>query len=173
MDYTYYGEYTDAVEYFGYRMHSEAWDGATATERTNALIEATRIVDALSYKGYKAAEYSVLFDAEGNELFPTDAAMRTANLSQAHEFPRGTDTSVPDDICLATWEIAYALLDGVDPDLELENLAAIGQGIASARTTYDRDVRMEHFENGVPSAKAWKYLKPYLRDAHIIKTRRV
>ncbi len=173
--YTYYGTAGEAATYFGNRLHEEAWTSALAADRTKALIQATRIIDSLNFKGYKAATYAVLFDADGEPICDvTDDEIRTAELSQELEFPRGTDIVVPDAIKLACWEVAYMLLDDVDPDIELENLGMVGQGIASVRVTYDRSqVQVEHLLNGVPSATAWRLLLPFLRDDNAVKLSRV
>ena len=48
--------------------------------------------------------------------------------SQELEFPRGADTEVPEAIRRACYEIAHTLLDGKDPELELENLGIVSQG---------------------------------------------
>jgi len=174
--YTYYGTVNEANTYFTNRLYSTAWEYASESDREKALIGATQIVDRLNFAGHKAAVYDITYDSTGNLVSPapTDAALRTAYTSQELEFPRGTDTEVPDDIKMATWEISYALLDGVDPDMEAENLAVTGQTIASVRTTYDRNnVNIEHIANGVPSAKAWRLLVPFLRDADACKISRV
>ena len=115
------------------------------------------------------------YDEDGNLIDGYDEEdLRDANLSQELEFPRGTDTVVPDSIKFACWEITHALLDGVDPDLELENLGVVSQGLASVRTTYNRNhTQIEHIKNGIPSAAAWRYLRPFLRDGDAIKFSRV
>jgi len=174
--YSYYGTVNEANTYFSHRLYSSVWSSANATDRENALIEATQIIDRLNFAGHKAAVYSELYDSDGDleSPAPSDSTLRTAYLSQELEFPRGTDTDVPDAIKMACWEIAYALLDGIDPDMEAENLAVVGQTIASVRTTYDRNnVNVEHIANGVPSAKAWRLLKPFLRDAGAYRMSRV
>ena len=165
--YTYYGTVNEANTYFSSRLFSTVWTSSNATERENALIGATQIVDRLNFAGEKATVYAVLYDSDGVLISPAPDSddVRAAYVAQELEFPRGTDANTPDEIKMATWEIAYALLDGIDPDLEAENLSVIGQTIASVRTTYDRNnVSMIHIANGVPSAKAWRLLKPFLRD---------
>jgi len=167
--YTYYGTVNEANTYFENRLYSTIWTSANTAEREQSLIGATQIIDRLNFAGEKAAVYAILYDSDGVlvDPAPTDAEVRAAYVSQELEFPRGTDTNIPDEVKMACWEIAYALLDGVDPDMEAENLAVIGQTIASVRTTYDRNnVSMAHIANGVPSAKAWRLLKPFLRDTH-------
>jgi len=172
--YTYYGTLAEANTYFSHRLHEEAWTNATTDEREKALIWATKIIDALNFKGQKAAVYDIMYDADGNELDVTDEELRDADWSQDLQFPRDEDVDVPEEIKIACWEISYNLLDGVDPDLELENLAVVSQGIASVRTTYNRNhSQIEHLNNGVPSAAAWRYLRPFLRDSGSVKFSRV
>jgi hypothetical protein len=116
----------------------------------------------------------VKYNEDWEELDVTDEELREANLDQPLEFPRGEDTEVPDEILIACWEVAYALLDGVDPDLDVENLGVSSQGYASIRTTYARNQALvEHLMHGIPSATAWRYLMPFLRDADKIKLSRV
>jgi hypothetical protein len=172
--YSYYGTLADANEYFDNRLHEEAWYDAIASDRPKALIKATQIIDNLNFKGYKASVYDILYDEDGNELDVTDEEIREAEAEQELEFPRGEDVDVPDPILIACWEIAHALLDGVDPDLDVENLGVVSQGYASVRTTYARSqAQVEHLMHGIPSATAWRYLKPFLRDADEVKLSRV
>lgn len=172
--YSYYGTTTEANEYFENRLYEEAWSDASSADRIKALIKASQIIDALNFKGMKAA-VDAYYDEDGNLLDDyTEEDLREADLSQELEFPRGTDTEVPDAIKIACWEITHALLDGVDPDLELENLGVVSQGIASVRTTYNRNhTQIEHLMNGIPSAAAWRYLRPFLRDGDEIQFSRV
>ena len=44
----------------------------------------------------------------------------------------------------ACYEIGHSLLDGKDPEMELENLGVISQGYGSVRTTYSRTHVVEH-----------------------------
>lgn len=170
---TYYGTLAEAQDYFDNRLHEFAWSNAPATDRPKALIHATRIIDTLNFKGHKAAVYAAL-DAAGCsqdiELAIececiTQSAVQAASLTQPLEFPRGTDTTVPETIKCATFEIAHSLLDGKEPEIELENLGIISQGYASVRTTYSRShIPIEHIINYVPNALAWRWLRPFLRD---------
>ena len=43
------------------------------------------------------------------EYAPTPDALRDAEAAQLHEFPRGSDTVVPQAICYATYEIRIRL----------------------------------------------------------------
>ena len=165
-----YGTLSEANEYFALRLHSTAWLDSSVADRPKALWAATLIVDALNFKGYKAPVYALLAATP----LATSEEIRTAEASQALEFPRGEDTVVPEDIRRASYEIAYAILDGKDPELELENLGIVSQGYASVRTTYARNqVPIEHIVNGIPSPQAWRWLKPFLRDDDAIRLSRV
>ncbi len=165
-----YSTVIEANAYFEQRLHEYAWSEAKASDRPKALQRATQVIDALNFAGCKHSVYVLL---EENPT-ATPAQIRAAEASQALEFPRDTDTEVPTAIQQACDEIAYALLDGVDPDAELDNLGIVNQGYASVRTTYNRsNISIEHLINGVPSATAWRILKPFLRDSDAIKMSRV
>lgn len=154
-----YGTIIRANRYFDNRLRNRDWVDASLDDKKRALTEATTIIDTLNYVGEK-----------------TDS-------TQLHQFPRRAigsdtvtptiDTTVPNDIEVACYEIAIALLSGIDPDREIENLATSVQGFSQARATYDRAYVLEHIAAGVPSAKAWRLLKPYLRDPRRVKVCRV
>jgi hypothetical protein len=173
-----YGDVSTATDYFANRLHEFAWSNAPVVDRPKALIFASRIIDTLNFKGNKASVQTLL-TASGctscdiqdaiDEGCVTSAEVQAASLTQTLEFPRGRDTTVPDTILCACFEIAHSLLDGKDPELELENLGVISQGYASVRTTYSRSqVPIEHLINYVPNALAWRWLKPFLRDEDAI-----
>jgi hypothetical protein len=172
-----------AETYFSGRLHTEAWDDLEDTEAADeipevpadpehvppivgspavpavefaynpqkfkALTHATRILERLNYKGAK-----------------TDTL-------QSYQFPRSPDTEIPQDMQDACCELALSLLDGVDPDLEFENLRLTQQSMASAKSTYDRSTVVEHIAAGVPSISAWRLLKPYLEDTNSVNLVRV
>ena len=168
--YEFYGTADEADTYFSMRLHEYAWTAAMAEDHLKALWAATLVIDALNFKGSKNAVY-VLLEADSSA---TAEEIRAAEASQPLEFPRGEDTSVPDTIHKACYEIAHSLLDGKDPELELENLGIVSQGFGSVRTTYNRaQIPIEHIINGIPSAQAWRFLKPFLRDDEAIKLARV
>lgn len=81
--------------------------------------------------------------------------------------------SIPQDIKDATCENAFALLDGKDPEMELENLAMVNQQYGNIRSTYNRDISMDHIEAGIVSAVAWRLIQPYLDVSKQIKLSRV
>lgn len=148
-----YADLIFAGTYFARKLHTEAWDEATDAQREAALLEAALRIDRLNFRGAKTES------------------------TQSLEWPRintrfGT-TVIPNDIKIANCEVAYVLLDGVDPDMEHENLAAVAEGASSMRTTYGRTLVPEHFSAGIPSHLAWLHLKPHLADVNRVKLRRV
>jgi len=177
-----YGTVADATDYFANRLHEFAWTRANPVDRPKGLIFATRIIDTLNFKGNKAAVQTLLDanscdcdirDAIENECVTVEQ-VQAASLTQPLEFPRGKDTDVPDTIVCACFEIAHSLLDGKNPEIELENLGVVSQGYASVRTTYSRShVPIEHLINYVPNALAWRWLKPFLRDEDAIILTRI
>lgn len=146
----YYGTLNGANTYFHSKLHTESWMNAPIEDREKALFDATRRIEVLAFKGSKATSEQVLF------------------------FPRLTLDSgvVPDDIIMATYEIALALLNGIDPDVEARNLSVSAQGYAGARTTYDRSYTQDHLRAGIPSAYAWSILRPYLADPQNLRVSR-
>ena len=86
----------------------------------------------------------------------------------------GSDTTVPTAIVQACYEIAYSLLDGRDPELELEALGITQQAYGPIQTSFNRNqVPLEHLINGVPNALAWRLLRPFLRSSDQIKLTRI
>ncbi len=144
----YYGSVEDGSNYFSRRLNSSPWDDASDTDKLKSLWEATRLIDCLNFKGSKA------------------------DSSQILQFPRGEDEVIPADIRYATYEIAYRLLDGIDPDLEQDDLRTSAQGYSSVRVSKDTAWGQEYLQNGIPSARAWHLLRPYLRDPLTIKINR-
>ena len=143
-----YGTIVEADSYFNDRLNSEPWTSATNTNKSKSLIEATRLIDALNIKGSKASA------------------------TQSFEFPRASDTEVPIYIRWATYEIGLKLLDGYDADEEVRNMRASSQSYGGVRSTYS-DFALPHLLAGIPSAKAWSYILPYLRDPRELTTSRV
>jgi hypothetical protein len=170
IDATFYGTLDEADEYFANRLHETAWTEASANDRRKALIAARGIIDALNYKGNKASVYTLL----AANPSPTQDEIRAAEATQPLEFPRGSDATVPETIRIAAYEIAHALLDGKDPELELENLAVNAMGYGAVKTSFERSqLPIEHIVNLVPSSVAWRLLKPFLRDSDALKLLRL
>jgi hypothetical protein len=186
IDATYYGDLGEAEDYFAGRLHSQAWNDADDADWPKALLAARRLIDNLAFKGEKHSVWlfrqqtlppwrdptNGTFDREKAEQYRQ--AERAADASQELEFPRGADTAVPEAIRRAEYELAYSLLDGVDPQMELENLSVTAQGYAEVRTHYERNmVPIEHLINLVPNPLAWSLLKPFLRDDQAVRLSRV
>ena len=182
---SYYGTLEEAEQYFAMKLHSIAWSYADPTDKPKALYAATKIIDALNYKGVRHTVW-VLLQSFVNVTAPNDVfydsqlarlredQIREAEEEQPLEFPRGSDTVVPDEIRRACYEIAYSLLDGKDPEMELENLQVTAHGYGLVRTHYERSqVPQEHLLNGVPSVVAWNIIRPFLRDGHHQKLSRI
>jgi hypothetical protein len=140
---------SDGDDYFAERMYHDIWDGATNDEKLRALTTASDMIDRLAYAGDKT-------DPE-----------------QDREFPRGGDTDVPNDIMLATIELANSLLDGVENEQEERELSTKAAAYSSVRTTYDRTFPRESQAAGIPNVLAWKFIRPYLADPTGIILRRV
>jgi len=165
-----YGTQNEADSYFANRLHEISWTDATSADRAKALIAARGIIDGLSFKGYKATVYTLL---QANPS-ATQEQIQTAEAAQPLEFPRGADTVVPEAIRIAEYEIAYALLDGKDPELELENLAVNAMSYGAVKTSYERSqLPIEHIINMCPSSTAWRLLRPFLRDSDALKLSRL
>jgi hypothetical protein len=135
--------------YFSMRLNSEVWEDANTADKQKALEQGTIIIDRLNFAGCKTDE------------------------NQSEQFPRGEDTVVPEDIKSADCEIALALLDGVDPEIESENLRMTAHKYGSVQTNYDVGSPPLNVIAGVPSMSAWRYLVPYLRDQRAITLHRV
>ena len=138
-----------ATDYFNQRLNTDAWDAASEIDCEKALIMATDAIDRLNFVSAKTDE------------------------NQEHQFPRNGDVDVPQDIQEACAELALRLLDGVDPELEFENLTMVSQGYANVRSTYDRTNPAEHIVAGIPSVTVWRKIKPYLRDTRGVGINRV
>jgi hypothetical protein len=144
-----YGSLQAADVYFSSRLYTPAWK-TTPDRKTRALVSATRLIDSLNFKGSKH------------------------NSEQPLEFPRDDDTLELHAIEQACYEVAYSLLEGKDPDFELESLAISSQGIHGVRTSYSRgQAPPAHILNCIPSKSAWSILQPLLRDVGEIKLVRV
>jgi hypothetical protein len=162
-----YLEVADANTYFADRLHSEVWDSASSEDRDKALKTATQAIERLRFHGQRHAVYAAV-QAGGDET-----AILSAVASQPLEFPRDADEEVPQEILDAVCEEALALLDGKDPDQELEDLPAKAQGYSSVRVTMDRSFVQEHLNAGIVSPRAWRMLKPYLLESRSVKLHRV
>ncbi len=140
---------SEAQDYFDGRMFTQPWDRASSTDRLKAREHATKIIDALQYRGLKTES------------------------DQVNEFPRDSATVVPQDILNACAEIALALLDGIDPEREREAFNVDQTSYSGVRSTYNRDFGQLSIGAGVPSRAAWDLMQRYLSDPSSVKIVRV
>lgn len=177
----YYGTVVGGNQYFSERLHSEAWTDATASDRVAALTDATRIIDSLNYKGVKHAVWSIMYEYNtSTEQFekiltnpPTRNEIIAADGNQYLEFPRGQDSSVPEEIEWACYELALAFVEGFVPEDSIDRLNVVKQAYAAVGTTYDTSTNaLEYLVYGIPTARVWRWLKPYLTDDRIIRLSR-
>ena len=169
-----YGTISRANDYFATRLHSELWEAESPLNKSKAIKTATRLIDHLNFVGEKHEAW-LIRDAL-NVTCPTDTqltAIWDAGETQYLEFPRGEDIYIPRDIELACYDLAFALLDGVDPEIEFVNQSTIAEGFANVRDTKDRSFVQEHIHAGIPSLGAWSRLRRYLRGARGLKLNRV
>lgn len=154
-----YGTVAGGDTYFANRLFEKDWSAATAADKQKALDAATADIDRLIFAGVKNAVYVVL------QVNPdaTAAAIKTAEASQALEFPRNEETTVPADVVTAEYEIAHERLRGRDPQEEIEILAHAADGSGGTRVSYNRGAEPpEHLANGIVSFMAWRLLRPFL-----------
>ena len=144
-----YGTLAGADAYHGSMLRGQRWTYSDQIRKRQALNEATMRIDTLNFAGVKAVA------------------------SQPLQFPRGTDTLVPVAIERACYEVANALLKGVDPDTERDNLTAVVQAYGGLRTEYDPTSVPAHFSAGIPSFTAWQLLLPYLEPQLGMVNRRI
>lgn len=130
------------------RLGAEWWLDEPETHRTKALKQATRMINLLNFIGCK-----------------TDPA-------QENEFPRGGDTTIPRDIEIACVEIALALLDGRDVEIEADNEIQAA-GLATGTVRRNPEMINEARANNIPSIVAWRHLRPYLQRADTVRFSRV
>ena len=179
---SYYGTLLGANAYFEARLHSESWSDSTPSDRPKALLEATRIIDSLNYRGVKNAVWLIMYEADphntGNYTkilvnSPSRQAIIDADATQELEFPRGQDTSAPGEVEWACYEIAIALIEGFDSEDAVTLASTTRQAYSAVRTTYaDGSATMEYLVYGIPTARVWQWLKPYLVLDHAIRTSR-
>jgi len=149
-----YGTLAEAETYFTNRLHVDAWTEALDADKTKALNEAQMRIDLLNFTGEEVTDGTVFPRYYGDEA-------------------DGTET-IPDNILIAGYECAFALLDGVDPEFEQENLAVSNEAYSSVRTSYARSQGApEHLAAGIPSAYAWRFLQQYLKTPGKVSFHRI
>jgi hypothetical protein len=138
----------EAETYFSERPESADWFDLTGDEQLAYLKAATRAIERLKFAGTKTVT------------------------TQLRQFPRYPSLLVPDEIKIATCEVAFNLIDGTNMEQEIENLAVVDQSYGAVRTSYHPEIVVEHMRAGIPSAIAWSYLRPFLSDPNKITIKR-
>lgn len=134
----------EAQEYYEqYRLIFDAWTDAGYREQEVALRSASEMIDNLPIVGTKAVA------------------------GQDHAFPRAGQSEVPVEIKRACAEIAYALLDGVDPEREYRELEVRSSRYANIHTSYSL-IRLQMSAYGIPSYTAWKYICKWVNTPQTI-----
>lgn len=164
-----YATIDEADDYFDEKLHCEMWANQSVSDRNKALKTATKYIDRLRFIGMKNPAY--VYSLANPTADETDVF--EAGQTQELEFPRGSDTEIPAEVKHACCEIAYALLDGRNPELDYEELTVTSQGFANVRNASDRQFQQGHTAAMIPSPLAWLFLRPYLRDVREVKVSRV
>jgi len=126
--------------FIDYYLTTDSWDNATTAQQQKALNWATQIIEGLNFKG---------------------------DMADTWEAIRGDDTDFAQDIKDACCDIAYSLLDGIDPEKEFDAIRTAAQAIASVRMSYNDNVP-PHIIAGIPSSVAYRKLIPYLRNPNYL-----
>ena len=90
----------EAGVYFQDRLDIAAWDEAVVSEREKALVTATNYLDSLNWVGTAVSDTQSL-------AFPRDGEYFEPKLG----YDTSLDTTVPDRILKATYELAYHFLN--------------------------------------------------------------
>jgi len=144
-----YGTVNGGDTYFNERIGGTTWSNATATEKQQALVSATELIDSFNFFG-KLKE-------SGQEL----------------KFPRAGQTAVPTAVEQATYLIADRYLNGETYESKLEELNVIKRKFLSAETEYDTKRTPTYQVTGIPDPLAFKLLRPFLRDKFSFQLYRV
>jgi hypothetical protein len=123
---------------------------ASETLITAACGQATDIVNRLNYWG------SPLTSEVGDNAFPRD-----------------WETIVSQEILDAVCLIALALIDGLDPDEDIDGLRQSSTRFEQVSVSYSDSVVPQHLYAGVPSGTAWQLLAPYLAGVESVNINRV
>ncbi len=159
---SYYGTMAAADAFFNNSLSGKTWKKSSPDRKRLALLDATRIIDRLNFGGNKISDAQVLQFPRGNTYTNIDEVIFATS-----------DVNIPNDIKTATYLIADKLLDGFDPDIEADIVAQGSTKYAGVTTTYNREFIPEHLVAGIPSARAWALLRPYIRDTREITLARI
>lgn len=131
---------TEADAYFDRKLDKGVWCQCPNTDKNKAIYEATERIDRLKFRGTRTTPTQVL------------------------AFPRDGEIVIPNVIKKACCEVAYELLDGREPDFEVEEGRILSESYSGVRMNNNPGYVLDHINAGIPSLLAWSYLKPYLVD---------
>lgn len=117
---------TNADTYFADRLNSDVWDSATASNKEKALIQATKILDSMTFIGTRSKSTQIL---KFPRLFPIDFTLDGFIIDSA---------TVPQNILDAVCELAIYLLSEdytASNDLSDFNSVTLGSISVSTKTT--------------------------------------
>lgn len=144
-----YGSVEDADNFFSMTLEGQRWMFTQPDKKFKALVSATRRIERLNFYGVQA------------------------NPAQPLQFPRGTDTLVPVEVQQACYELAQALLSGVNPDTETDLITTTFQGYGGLRTEWDRSSLQPWIIAGIPCKAAWDLLWPFLDERRGLRLTKV
>lgn len=135
----------EAEDFFSNRLDVAAWTDATDPTKEQALVTATSILDTLHWVGMALSESQVL-------CFPRWGTYHDPLLGYSTYLP----PTVPEKILIATFELAYHLLnnDGLLDDTGTVTDLSIGSISLNIKTN-----------PSVIPASVKRYIKPYLRNS--------
>lgn len=135
----------EATTYIQFHMKKRVWDNFV--DHPAALVSATRIIMNLPLKPVIQATLTDYLNEEEN-------------------------STIPEKIKEACIEIAIALADGIDPEMEYRQLSKTTQGYSSLRQQKNTEMVEEYLAMGVPSLAAWQRLLSYLKiDSSVVLER--
>lgn len=145
---SYYGTVQTADQYFQYKIYGPRWLSKDSDLKIKGLMEATERIDFLNFIGSK-----------------TDK-------DQTLQWPRNGSSEIHQNVIKATFEIAFKLVDGHDPDVEYDILRKTGANVGPSNSSYDTRLIPEHIVNGIPSLQAWRFLRPLIRSGNLVTLNR-
>jgi hypothetical protein len=181
---------SEAESYFSTVLGADAWEGASQKNKLKALMEATRDIDRLNFKGskldpnqplefprktnrYPRQRFDIILGPDVHRITANDPYSNVSRWEENLNENLNQDSIIPDDIKTAACLIALKHLEGVDIEEEMGNLTIESQRFTGLHETYSRISTIEAYRAGINSLKAWTYLKPYLEDPRRLRLTRV
>ena len=148
---SYYGTVHEADVFYNTltATRSAVWTASTAVVKRRAIIEATRAIDRLAFKGAKSSS------------------------TQPLEFPRASGTT-PVQIEEAAYLLAIKYVPAHDADDDYSRVGVNAEKYHDVSRDYFENSRnITHIASGIPSIEAWRLLMPFLRSPRTIKSIRI